>query len=154
MLNENGQSEGIGGEVPRLNHPEKNLTRYQALSEAIRSGLIRTAHDCSEGGLAVAIAEMCIGGRLGALVDIDGIGSGSIYGRLWGESLGRIIIGVSPHQEEQFFDIMEGHELHLLGLVVENNLSIVDGIDDLIEGEVEEMATVWKEALDMTGGVA
>ena len=154
MLNENGQAEGIGGEVPRLNHPEKNLTRYRALSEAIRSGLIRTAHDCSEGGLAVAIAEMCIGGRLGALIDIDGIGPGSIYGRLWGESLGRIIIGVSPHQEEQFFDIMEGHELHLLGLVVENNLSIVDGIDDLIEGEVEEMATVWKEALDMTGGVA
>jgi phosphoribosylformylglycinamidine synthase len=104
--------------------------------------------------LAVAIAEMCIGGRLGALIDIDGIGSGSIYGRLWGESLGRIIIGVSPHQEEQFFDIMEGHELHLLGLVVENNLSIVDGIDDLIDGEIEEMATVWKEALDMTGGVS
>ena len=115
--------------------------------------MIRTAHDCSEVGLAVAIAEMCIGGRLGALIDIDGIGSGSVYGRLWGESLGRIIIGVSPHEEERFFDIMQGQELHLLGVVVEHNLSIIDGIDDLVEGEIEEMATVWKEALDMTGGV-
>ena len=153
MLNENGQAEGIGGEVPRLENPEVNLARYQALSEAIRSGLIRTAHDCSEGGLAIAIAEMCIGGRLGALVDIDGIGEGSVYGRLWGESLGRIIVGVSPHEEEKFFDMMEGHELHLLGVVVESGLSIVDGFDDLVSGNVDEMVSVWKDALDMTGGV-
>ena len=154
MLNENGQADGIGGEVPRLENPEVNLARYQALSEAIRSGLIRTAHDCSEGGLAIAIAEMCIGGRLGALVDIDGIGEGSVYGRLWGESLGRIIVGVSPHEEEKFFDMMEGHELHLLGVVVESDLSIVDGFDDLVSGNIDEMVSVWKDALDMTGGVA
>ena len=154
MLNENGQANGIGGEVPRLENPEVNLARYQALSEAIRSGLIRTAHDCSEGGLAIAIAEMCIGGRLGALVDIDGIGEGSVYGRLWGESLGRIIVGVSPHEEEKFFDMMEGHELHLLGVVVESDLSIVDGFDDLVSGNIDEMVSVWKDALDMTGGVA
>ena len=154
MLNENGQTEGIGGEVPRLENPEVNLARYQALSEAIRSGLIRTAHDCSEGGLAIAIAEMCIGGRLGALVDIDGIGEGSVYGRLWGESLGRIIVGVSPHEEEKFFDMMEGHELHLLGVVVESDLSIVDGFDDLVSGNIDEMVSVWKDALDLTGGVA
>ena len=115
--------------------------------------MIRTAHDCSEGGLAIAIAEMCIGGRLGALVDIDGIGEGSVYGRLWGESLGRIIVGVSPHEEEKFFDMMEGHELHLLGVVVESGLSIVDGFDDLVSGNVDEMVSVWKDALDMTGGV-
>ena len=154
MLNESGQADGIGGEVPRLENPKINLARYQALSEAIRSGLIRTAHDCSEGGLAIAIAEMCIGGRLGALVDIDGIGDGSVYGRLWGESLGRIIVGVSPHEEEKFFDIMEGHQLHLLGVVVESDLSIVDGFDDLVSGNINEMVSAWKDALDMTGGVA
>jgi len=154
MLKETGQTDGIGGAVPNLENPKKNLALYRALSEAIRSGLIRTAHDCSEGGLAIAIAEMCIGGRLGASIDIDGIGSGSVYGRLWGESLGRIIIGVSPHDEERFFDLMKGHELHLLGIVVENNLLIIDGIDDLVDCKTEEMVTVWKEALDMTGGVA
>jgi phosphoribosylformylglycinamidine synthase len=38
---------------------------YRALHKAIRIGLVRSAHDLSEGGLAVAAAEMCIGGRLG-----------------------------------------------------------------------------------------
>ena len=38
---------------------------YRALHQAITSGLVRSAHDLSEGGLAVAAAEMCIGGRLG-----------------------------------------------------------------------------------------
>ena len=63
--------------------------------------MVRTAHDCSEGGLGVAIAEMCIAGRRGAVIDLDGLGDGDAWGRLWGESLGRIVIGVSPHQENE-----------------------------------------------------
>ena len=66
MLRENGTVEGIGGTPPQLAHPERNLTLYRALSQAIQNGLIQTAHDCSEGGVGVAVAEMCIGGRLGA----------------------------------------------------------------------------------------
>ena len=58
------------------------------------------------------------------------------------------------HEEEKFFDMMEGHELHLLGVVVESDLSIVDGFDDLVSGNIDEMVSVWKDALDMTGGVA
>ena len=45
--------------------PQSTLQVYQALHQAITSGLIRSAHDLSEGGLVVAAAEMCIGGRLG-----------------------------------------------------------------------------------------
>ena len=43
--------------------------RYRRLHRAIRSGVVRACHDVSEGGLAVALAEMCIAGRLGARID-------------------------------------------------------------------------------------
>ena len=48
MLKENGISSGIGGNVPTLPDPEKKLQSYKSLSKAIHSGLVRTAHDCSE----------------------------------------------------------------------------------------------------------
>ena len=45
--------------------PQSTMQVYQALHQAVTNGLVRSAHDLSEGGLAVAAAEMCIGGRLG-----------------------------------------------------------------------------------------
>ena len=48
LMTESGQTDGIGGQVPQLPHPEQNLAMYRALSTTIRSGIVRTAHDCSE----------------------------------------------------------------------------------------------------------
>jgi len=153
MLTEEGISKGIGGEVPRLSEPEKNLLNYKALTKAIQSGIVRTAHDCSEGGVAVALAEMCIGGRCGAVVDVDGPGNADLWGRLWGESLGRIIVGVSKSNIDNFKQIMEGCEITYLGETSESNImQITDGEDIILETEIKEMISVWKGSLDMTGG--
>ena len=55
--------------------PELNLQTEKALLstvlEAIQSGLVRSAHDLSEGGLAVALAESCISGNVGAQVNVE-----------------------------------------------------------------------------------
>ena len=51
-------------------HPQTALARYRALHAAITRGLVASCHDLSDGGLAVALAESCIGGRLGARIDI------------------------------------------------------------------------------------
>ena len=154
MMTENGQADGVGGHVPLLPHPEQNLAAYRALSQSIRAGLVRTAHDCSEGGLAVALAEMCIGGRMGASVDIDGTGTGDVWGRLWGESLGRIIVAVSPEHEHAFLSAMKGHTTTVLGTVSASpSLTITDGDDELVDLDVETMAGLWKGTLDLTGGV-
>jgi phosphoribosylformylglycinamidine synthase len=153
MLTESGEAEGIGGEVPRLPAPERNLSNYKALTEAIQSGLVRTAHDCSEGGVAVALAEMCIGGRTGAAIDIDGPGDADQMGRVWGESLGRIIVGVAQSKRNDFLKQMSGHVLTYLGETIEgDDLRIYDGDEILIEANVPEMVTAWKSSLDMTGG--
>lgn len=153
MLTESGRAEGVGGNVPLLPHPEQNLATYRALSQTIRDGLVRTAHDCSEGGLAVAIAEMCIGGRIGATVDIDGTGPGDVWGRLWGESLGRIVVAVPAEHEAAFLSAMKGHPTTVLGEVTDGNaMTITDGDDDLIGLDVDTMAALWKGTLDLTGG--
>ena len=154
MLTENGQADGVGGQVPLLPHPEQNLSTYRALAKSIRAGLIRTAHDCSEGGLAVALAEMCIGGRMGASIDIDGTGSGDVWGRLWGESLGRFVVAVPPHHENDFLSAMKGHPMTVLGTVEASQPLIVNDADEpLIQLDVQAMASLWKGTLDLTGGV-
>ena len=153
MLTESGESEGIGGEVPRLPEPEKNLASYKSLTKVIQSGIVRTAHDCSEGGVAVAIAEMCIGGRCGAAIDIDGPGDADLWGRLWGESLGRILVGVKQENREEFLSQMKGNHLTYMGETTDGDtLSVWDGEDLVIEANVEEMVSAWKGSLDMNGG--
>ena len=153
-MQENGHAEGIGGAVPQLLHPEQNLGTYRALSQTIRQGWVRTAHDCSEGGLAVTLAEMCIGGRVGASIDIDGTGEGDLWGRLWGESLGRIVVAVAPENEEKFLVAMKGHTTTVLGAVTSSDsLSIFDGDDELISSPVDALVAAWKGTLDLTGGV-
>jgi phosphoribosylformylglycinamidine (FGAM) synthase-like enzyme len=153
-LTEKNLTAGIGGSVPRLPEPERQLDIYRRLSKTIQDGLIRTAHDCSEGGLAVAVAEMCIGGRLGAIIDIDGIGEGDSFSRLWSESLGRIVVAVDSEHEMQFIEAMSDADIHLIGMVTDTqNLIIEDGYDELIQANVADLTKSWKEALDMTGGV-
>ena len=153
MLKENGTCDGIGGTVPNLDNPEKLFKSYIALSKAINSGLIKTAHDCSEGGVGVTVAEMCIGGRIGANIDLDGTGDESLWARLWGESLGRIIIAVSPENEEKFLETMSGNTTTYLGEVTESQLlTISDGYEEIISTDVHQMVDSWQGTLDMTGG--
>ncbi len=70
--------------------------RYLGLHHAIRSGLVRAAHDVSDGGLAVALAEMGIGGDLGIAAELPGADATVA---LFAESTGRIVIEVEPEHE-------------------------------------------------------
>ena len=154
MLKESGVAAGIGGTAPQLENPAHNLNMYRALSTAIQNGLIQTAHDCSEGGVAVAVAEMCIGGRIGATIDLDGTGDEDLWARMWGESLGRFIVAVTPEKEHEFTKWMAGHPLTILGEVVEDStLTINDGFTQVSTNDVSALVHSWQSTLDMTGGV-
>jgi phosphoribosylformylglycinamidine synthase subunit PurL len=90
--------------------PRCDLAREKALHDALRgwiqSGVIQSAHDCSEGGLAVALAESCISrldGRgtprlIGASVDLSDFSSFRLDALLFGESQGRIVVSVPAQQ--------------------------------------------------------
>ncbi len=81
------------------------LPPLRALHGAIRGGLVRAVHDCSEGGLGVALAEMALAGERGAEVALaelpcDGVTSDGEA--LFSESLGRFVIEVAPEHRAAF----------------------------------------------------
>ena len=109
--------------------------------------------DSSEGGIGVAIAEMCIGGRIGATIDLDGTGNCTLWSRLWGESLGRIVVAVAPENEPAFLKKMADSITTYLGVVTESSeLNIVDGFEPLVSIQVQDMVDSWQGTLDMSGG--
>ena len=156
MLRDEGVG-GIGGEVPQID-TDRNITSYRAISSAMKKGLIQSAHDCSDGGLAVALAESCFGSNSGAKVEISPIYSDSngldVWGALFGESLGRILVSVRPSERESFEAEMAGSTCHYLGQVSDDDPILVT-----MRGEsvmISSMSTLresWKGTLHGGGKV-
>ena len=94
-----------GGKVPRARGKSMHLI-YRTLHELMQMEIIDAAHDPSEGGLAVALAEMAFGGEIGLFLDLAAVPVADDIERdeeiLFSESLGRILVCVNPEMEEDF----------------------------------------------------
>jgi phosphoribosylformylglycinamidine synthase len=105
----------------------------------IRNGLVHSAHDCSDGGLAVALAECCISGpdrRLGAVVQLHA-GRLRRDALLFGESQSRVILSVKPDQVEQVTRTAGAMGVPSTSLgVVEGDRLVVDIVGDPIQSGV------------------
>jgi phosphoribosylformylglycinamidine synthase len=88
--------------------------RYRIVHRLIAAGLVRAAHDVSEGGLSVALAEMCIGGDLG--VQVDALPHDDVATALFAESAGRLLLEVAPEHLRQVVDAL-GDDALVLGRV-------------------------------------
>ena len=149
-----GQS-GIGGRVPEID-TTRNLAMYRALTGAMQNELVASAHDCSDGGLAVAISECCFGSDSGARVDVSPImydcDQIEPWGAMFGESLGRILVSVKPENSQKFEDSMTGHACYFLGFVEEGDtISVKNGDTTLISTSMFSLRKAWKETLDGGG---
>jgi phosphoribosylformylglycinamidine synthase len=99
----------LGANVPNLDlELAPKISRN--ISQAIRDGLVVSCHDCSEGGLAVALAEMAFAGGLGIEADLKGLPTGSDCSRtdtqLFSESNSRYIVEVEPDNYNDFAKLM------------------------------------------------
>ncbi len=135
-----------GGDPPKM--PEAPLNRYRALHTAIRAGLVQSCHDLSEGGLAVALAEMCLGGRLGASVDIFAAFGNDLthaFVPLFSESNGRLLLEVAPEDLIRFEEALAGLPFAPLGTVTQTKMLTVqqDG-QQLFELPLDEIEVAWK----------
>ena len=116
----------------------------RACRRAVREGVLRSAHDCSDGGLAVALAESCIAGRIGFR------GSFTAPGRwdaaLFGEQQSRIVVSASPDAQADLERICaeEGAPMAVLGRVGGDSLTIPDHMDV----PVESIASAWRGGLE------
>jgi phosphoribosylformylglycinamidine synthase subunit PurSL len=91
---------------------------YRALYQAISAGLVKAAHDISEGGLAVAAAEMCIGGHLGLNLKF-GERDEPLH-ILFGETTGCLLVEVSPSERAAFLKHFRDLPFTWIGNVTEN----------------------------------
>jgi phosphoribosylformylglycinamidine synthase len=144
--------------VPQVDIPHAYAT-MKALGEAIRKGLVRSCHDLSEGGLAVAAAEMSLAGMLGANLNVQRIstqtqgmnGVARNIVRLFSESASRFLVELAPEQLGAFEQHMQAsgvHELTYLGTVTNTNRFVVqDGTQELINVSVAELQDAWKGGL-------
>ena len=151
MLSEEGQG-GIGGSVPEID-TTRNLAMYRALTSAMRESLVRSAHDCSDGGLATALAECCFGADSGAEVDVNPLwidcDSLDKWGALFGESLGRILVSIRQSDRTAFERAMTGHACHHLGTVsAGDTISFSKGEQSLLTASMGDLRDAWKGALD------
>ncbi len=101
---------------------------YRHLHAAMRAGLIESCHDLSEGGLAVAIAEMCIAGRLGAT--IDALPHDDLTTALFAESCGRLVVEVEPQHVEAFLKVMNNRAIRI-GIVNDESTLVIAGVESL-----------------------
>ncbi len=142
-----------GGTVPQ---PVANpLERYRALHKAIQAGLVQSAHDCSEGGLAVALAEMALAGRLGVVADLVTIAPNTPdqtvldqATTLFSETAGRIILEVRPEDSEPFEALFAGQDLSLFGNVAqEKEFTIFWHGDAILNTNIDALETAWRGEL-------
>jgi len=106
----------VRGEPPSLDL-ERERALQGACLEAIRLGLVRSAHDCSEGGLAIALAESCMGGE-GTPIGVDVELGGAIRpdALLFGESQSRIIVSIKESEWPRLQEIAARHRVPLTRL--------------------------------------
>ncbi|MBA3961118.1 MAG: phosphoribosylformylglycinamidine synthase subunit PurL [Chthoniobacterales bacterium] len=137
------------GPPPRLDF-ERELAVQNALRELIRAGQIRSAHDCSEGGLAVALAESCFNpdGSLGATIDCTAAGKSASPQILFNESQSRIVISTVPEKAEAVMQSLENREVPAirLGTVGGQELRITVGADSLA-WPIQEIHDDWHNAI-------
>ncbi|HSO13047.1 MAG TPA: AIR synthase-related protein, partial [Anaerolineales bacterium] len=109
---------------------------YSALHKTINDGLIRSAHDISEGGLAVAAAEMCIGGRLG--IDVtDELSARDLFG----ETTGCLLVEVRTENVSQFEEAFKELPFRKLGKVTSAQVLKLGNSHVEVEGLVKAFNT-------------
>ncbi len=133
-----------GGSVPRVNRElaPRVLARTHQL---IAQGLVRSCHDLSEGGLAVALAEMAFAGELG--IDID-LGDADATTILFSESTTRFVVEVKPDDEARLRELLADVPHQKLGVVTETGRVEISGQGKkLVSASNEEFKQSWQAPL-------
>lgn len=140
-----------GGQVPTVD-PQVAKSTFARIHAAITSGLVASCHDLSEGGLAVAAAEMAFAGGLGAWIQLDMVSAPAdacdTDVLLFSESNTRFLCEVAPENASAFESLLNSCVVARIGQVEANEqLHIVDGERIAIDASIVELKDSWKSPL-------
>ena len=140
----------IGNTVPAVDTASAKRT-MNALHEAMKAGLVRSCHDCSEGGIGVAVAEMAFAGNCGVTVDTAKIpADGSIRDDylLFSESNSRFIIEVEQDRVADIERVLDGVPCAVIGTTTGNGRVVVNGsAGTVIDEDIVELKKAWQDPL-------
>ena len=151
VIEEKSFDELIGqGRVPVLDL-EAEVSVQTACLRAAENGLLRSAHDCSDGGLAVALAECCFSSlnRRGVGAEIDLTGEYNLATRLFSETPSRIVVSFDQSALGDIEEIVTAAScaMTILGNVGSDRLRIESDGEEVIQLDVAEMEKAWRSSL-------
>ena len=137
---------------------ENAMENYNSLHFAMRSGWISSAHDISDGGFGVAIAESAIGGRLGLEIDLslvkksalgffpsDIVQADLITMLMFSESAGRIIVTVPHVHVNDFYNLFEDDQIASVGTITnDQKIRFSFKGSELVAWDLNELVEKWQ----------
>jgi phosphoribosylformylglycinamidine synthase len=145
----------IGKTVPKVRVTKANRL-FKSLVKAIDSGYVKACHDLSEGGLAVAAAEMAFTGNYGLTLDLVKVPRTRVMRRndfiLFSESNSRFLVEVAEKRRNDFEELMRDNVFSMIGEVGREKHLQVDGVDgkSLFEVDLSTLRNAWKSNLGVS----
>lgn len=159
--NELGASEYLdemdhtGITIPEVK-PETAIERYRKYHQCVLMGIIESGHDCSDGGLGVALAESAFAGAIGMEIDLSKVLTHENMRNdfiLFSETPSRLLVTVNPKNKEKFEEIFRGNNFSCIGKTKGNMLKIkgVKG-NQIIDISITELKEAWQSTLSFLSG--
>ncbi|MDD5317550.1 MAG: phosphoribosylformylglycinamidine synthase subunit PurL [Candidatus ainarchaeum sp.] len=141
----------VGNSVPKVD-AKAAYKLYRALEKAVSRGLLASCHDCSDGGLGVALAETAFSGMLGMQLDLRLVpreGAERNDSLLFSESQSRFVATVSPENAQKFEKAMKGNQFARIGEVNGSMRLVAKGLNgaNAIDADIAELKKAWKRTL-------
>ncbi len=139
----------LGASVPKVKGAKAKRT-FRTVTKAIDSGLVRSCHDLSEGGLAVAAAEMAFAGGYGLQLDLDKVPGRGLERDdfvLFSESNSRFLLEVSEQDKEDFESMMKDKSCIQIGTVTKDERLVINGLKTktVVDASLAELRRSWKK---------
>jgi phosphoribosylformylglycinamidine synthase len=136
----------LGANVPKV-RKEQAKELYLNMMKANECSLIESAHDLSDGGLAVALSECLLGTDLGSDIDLSALGKLSLNAKLFAESHSRFVVSIKPENKVEFERIF-GKTAFLLG-TTNNSMKIIvhESGKSIINATLHELENAWRNEL-------
>jgi phosphoribosylformylglycinamidine synthase len=141
----------LGASVPKVKGAKAKRT-FKAVTKAIDLGLVKSCHDLSEGGLAVAAAEMAFAGGYGLELNLDKVPGKELERNdfaLFSESNSRFLLEVTENDKKEFETLMKGKKCVLIGKVTKDERLLIHGLNQkiVIDASLAELRHAWKKTL-------
>ncbi len=141
----------VSGKPPKVDFEHERWVQ-KVCRDGIRKSWIKSAHDCSEGGLMVALAECCISGELGAEIELNFDNQMRLDTLLFGEVCGQIIVSVSSENQQEWESYLQqniDNNWQKIGQVISAQLNInLSSNSSIINLEVKQMIEAWSNAIE------